>query len=234
MFKFKVFNRKGKPIIRLGRKITYPERERRIAEMKARIFFLSVICVCFLGSMLVAKLVKAGVSVNVSTNMTDVKGNTDLKANYSSFSDTQNRYSIDVHGIYGENVHCVNSLSADSSGINTATDIVYEKQADSAGILDSKEKIGIGMSNESECFDAATGSGSSVTMVNSSSIGVTDSGKPGVSYGMQSNGEGQFNAGLEGTYLKYESGKQIEDTEAIYHIGVNGSYDFSGEFYMGK
>ncbi|MCK4277574.1 MAG: hypothetical protein KAW82_00085 [Desulfurellaceae bacterium] len=213
--------------------------------MKGRIFFLLVIGICFLGSMVVADWVKAGMNVNASSNLGNATGSSSLKSAFHSTS----RVASSVHSVYslrarafkGENVQIMNTFSKNASTgvMNTGTDIQFS--SNSAGSLDVEEKIGVGSSEETgdevECFDAAVGIGlDDNTEAEFHSTGTTTTDTPMVNCVMSGKGRGGMRAGAEGRYLKYvkPSVEPVEDTRYGYHLRTyDGYYDFTGNYTMG-
>lgn len=207
--------------MRLGRKITRPEREGRVAEMKK--FWWLLLFLCFLGSMLISEWVKAGgVTIGITANSTSNNGNVNVNANYDSMSATagptfQNRYLLQVHGYNAGSAGVINSFSKNNRAINTHVNMNFTKPDNEFGCLNSEEKIGVAVVNANptgppgddqtgEYFEAVAGSGLAVTELDEfDSTGTNVSGnETSTSYNVEGKGEGSMKSGLAGTYQKYQ------------------------------
>lgn len=230
---FKFLNRKGKPTVRLGRKVTRPERERRVTEMKGRIFFLLVFCICFLGSMLVADWAKAGMNVGVSSNLGNATGAMNVKTGYHSKT---NAYSLRARGFDGENMRMMNTFSKDvpTGVIDTEVGIKFSSQPNTIGSLNMEEKTGVVSSDEDECFGVAVGAGASDNSeTHFDSQGTTDA--SGVGYAVKAAGRGQLMVGAEAMDSEYGAGGVLVGSERYrYHLRTRGDYQYMGEFIINK
>lgn len=202
--------------------------------MKIKVF-LWMVCICFVGSVIGVGLVKADVSVGITTSIGNSTGSANLNAYYHSKSADdgraiyRNKYFCGIRGIDGENTQITNFFSKEhDSALTTGTDIKFIKQSGSMiGSLDAKEKINVGVvagakivgDSEGEYFDAAAYSGLEVTETEFHSIGSTEQGsETSVNYFVDSpSGKGKIETGLEGKYQKY---KETADETAV--IGLWG------------
>jgi hypothetical protein len=210
--------------------------------MKGRIFFLLVVGICFLGSMVVADWVRAGMNVNASSNLGNATGSSSLKSAFRSTSGAvHSAYSLRSRAFKGESVRIMNNFSKNASTgvMNTGTDMQFSSQPNSPGFIDAEEKIGVGSSSdevagEVECFDAAVGIGlENNTEAEFHSTGTTTTDTPMVNFVPIAKGSGRLKAGAEGRYLKcaVPSLEPIENTRYEYRLRTHGGdYDYAGNY----
>ncbi len=221
----------------------------KLGGLNMRLSKFSITCASALLA-LALPLCASSMSISVNSNLDNATGDVEVDGVYVS---SNSAYDINVYGVKASSTALSNAFVKNGSTINTATDFGFDSQR---GYVNATERIGaVGASassdnsSQGEFINAAVGLGVRNGFTTSLKTEGTSSSDPRVTYNVnKAQGNGQLAIGANAHSYKYtdtttpatcpysSTAAKVAGSDEYYKYKqqINGAYNYTGKFNIGK